>query len=128
MAGMIKLTDEKWKLIKEINSYWNDKITYMSDIEHYGKEEHWAFPVDDLGDCEDIAIAKRCDLLKNNIESRFATCWTETDGYHAVLIVHTDKGDFVLDNRYDDVMKFEDLPYRWEKIETEDGVWKQIIA
>lgn len=49
---MIKLNKEKWKLIKEINSHWNDKITYMSDIEHYGKREHWAFPEDDLGDCE----------------------------------------------------------------------------
>lgn len=76
---------------------------------------------------EDYAIAKRCDLKKHGIESRFATCWTETDEYHAVLIVRTDKGDFVLDNRYNDVMRFEDLPYRWDKIQGDDGEWYDIV-
>jgi predicted transglutaminase-like cysteine proteinase len=75
---------------------------------------------------EDYAIAKKQALLSHDIESKFATCWTETGGYHAVLIVATDYGDFVLDNRYNDVKHFDDLPYSWHKIEGEDSKWYAI--
>jgi len=41
------------------------------------------------------------------------------------LVVHTDKGDYVLDNRYAIVKNWKELPYRWDKIQ--DGkVWRRI--
>jgi len=40
-----------------------------------------------------------------------------TGGYHAVLTVNTNKGVYVLDNRYPEVTPWRDLPYRWHKME-----------
>ncbi len=133
---MINLTKENWNHIKRVNQTWNDKITYQSDITHYGKREHWSFPSDDLGDCEwpeDYAIAKRQALLSHDITGFFATCWTKNEeiiwtGYHAVLIIDTDRGDFVLDNRYDTVLSYDQLNYKWHKREHEDGLWRKILS
>ena len=58
------------------------------------------------------------DLLKKQgIESFMATCWTETGGYHAVLLVDTDKGTFALDNRFETVWNYDELDYTWDKRE-----------
>ena len=64
------------------------------------------------------------------IESWLATCWTEkTDGrkYHAVLLVYTDRGVHVLDNRSRIVFNHKDWDYKWDKVETEGGIWRKGI-
>ena len=142
---MLKLTPEIWKKIQEINSDRNDRIQYVKDKTHYGKSDYWAFPDDDQGDCEDISIAKQYDLediamvkqsgLKaKGIESFLATCWCYPNkpvgqrGYHAVCVVSTDYGDYILDNRFPMVYHFEDCNYLWAKREMEDGTWRKIKA
>ena len=53
------------------------------------------------GDCEDYALAKRDALIATGIGSanaRIATGVLPSGEYHAVLIVTTKRGDFVLDN------------------------------
>jgi len=51
---------EKKKLIL-VNSFFN-QTNFVSDIEHWGKEDYWATPMEFLitngGDCEDYSIAK----------------------------------------------------------------------
>lgn len=123
---MISLTKENWRLIRDINASFNKSIKYLSDQEHYGKSDHWQIPTDGLGDCEDYALAKRHELSIYQIPSYIATCWTEIGGYHAVLIVHTDRGDFVLDNRYGYVCNIDELAYKWDKIQCEDGKWRSV--
>ena len=123
---MIKLTRKIYRSIRDINSKWNDEIQYFSDQEIYGLIDKWAIPEDGCGDCEDIALAKQASLLDQGIPSFIATCWTETGEYHAVLIVPTNRGDFILDNRYPYVMKPSELEYRWDKKECSDGKWYEI--
>ena len=123
---MITLTEELWEKIKEINRKWNNNIHYKSDKKHYGVSDYWTFPEDNIGDCEDYAVAKRAELRTIGVEGHFATCWTETGGYHAVLVIDTDRGSFVLDNRYNSVKNFRDLPYKWHRTEGEDGKWYAI--
>lgn len=42
-----------------INKTVNERITYVSDQEHYGIPDYWVmFPGDGKGDCEDYAITK----------------------------------------------------------------------
>lgn len=125
--GMIILTKQSWKLIQQVNARWNDRIEYQSDMEHYGKRDYWAIPQDGLGDCEDYVLAKKRALENQNISSCIATCWVETGGYHGVLVVRTDRGDYVLDNRYDQVWGWDDLPYEWDKMQREDGNWYAIV-
>ena len=49
----------------EINNFFN-KIPYYTDLEHWGKPDYWATPVEMLGtnggDCEDYVIAKYFSL------------------------------------------------------------------
>jgi predicted transglutaminase-like cysteine proteinase len=61
------LTSPKYKKLPEreklelVNSFMN-KTPFVSDIQHWGKEDYWATPVEFLstngGDCEDFSIAK----------------------------------------------------------------------
>lgn len=52
-------------LLDAVNRFFN-RIPYASDIEHWGKDDYWATPVELLasngGDCEDYAIAKYLTL------------------------------------------------------------------
>ena len=59
-------TEPVRKKLKMANDFFN-KVDYVSDIEHYGKQDYWATPVEmlatDGGDCEDFAIGKYFTLL-----------------------------------------------------------------
>jgi len=127
---MIILTDRNWEYLNDMNDSVNHKIKYMSDEEQYGKQEHWTYPNDGKGDCEDYALLKRRRLELAGFDSedlRMATCWTENGGYHAVLVVITDCGDLVLDNRYDEILSWEQLPYKWDKMQDEHREWRKIV-
>jgi len=47
--------------VKQANDFFN-RVRWVSDIEHWGKEDYWATPVETLatnaGDCEDFSIGK----------------------------------------------------------------------
>lgn len=53
------LNDEK--KLEAVNRFFNS-VPYVSDLEHWGKADYWATPLELLasngGDCEDFAIAK----------------------------------------------------------------------
>ena len=130
---MIKLTKENWDHIQRANRVWNDKIDYLDDITHYGKRDEWKFPEDDLGDCEDYAIAKRQALESFDIPGFFATCWTKKEsgiwtGYHGVLVIDTDRGDFILSNGIDEVWGYDELSWKWDMRECEDKLWRKILS
>lgn len=66
------LTDPKNKRLPELKKLElvNDLLNqprFLNDIEHWGKEDYWATPVEflstDGGDCEDFSIAKYFTLL-----------------------------------------------------------------
>ena len=102
---------------------------YKTDLEQYGTPEHWCLPTN-FGDCEDYALLKRQELLNAGFARKdlhLACCWCETGGYHCVLLVGTDKGWFILDNRYTWPMPPKSLPYRWDKaLDEVDGKWYEL--
>lgn len=61
------LTDPKYKALPEreklelVNDFMN-RPRFLNDIDHWGKEDYWATPIEflstDGGDCEDFSIAK----------------------------------------------------------------------
>lgn len=117
-----------YKLAERINSDVNASVTYKTDLEQYDKPEYWCLPTN-FGDCEDYALLKRQVLLKNGFASKdlhLACCWVETGEYHCVLLCNTDKGWFVLDNRYNWPMIPKSLPYKWDKALREDGKWYEL--
>ncbi len=93
------------KTLRNVNGFFNS-ISSRKDKDFYGKNEHWASPQEFIsnrsGDCEDYAITKYFALQYFK--------WSPKDlwlvflhdnvnvGGHAVLVVKTNKGVFVLDN------------------------------
>lgn len=108
-----------YKVAYEVNLEVNNSVKYRRDIDLYQKPEHWA-PAILEGDCEDYALAKRQKLLDLGYDVKYlrlATCWTPFGEYHAVLVVTTDKGDYVLDNNHREPKSRQSLNYKWDKIQ-----------
>jgi predicted transglutaminase-like cysteine proteinase len=59
------LSDEQ--RLQQANHFFNQRISFATDLELWGREDHWASPLELMsrrrGDCEDYAIAKFASLL-----------------------------------------------------------------
>jgi len=109
----IHLTQNIWNAILKINHSVNHRIEPKTDMELYGREEYWAYPTT-AGDCEDYALQKRRELSEYGLplSSLLMTVVRKPDGEgHALLTIHTDRGDLVLDNLRDDVLGWADTEY-----------------
>jgi predicted transglutaminase-like cysteine proteinase len=113
----LTLTPERWNLLYQVNTYVNNKIVPMSDEELYGEAEHWDYPTD-AGDCEDYLLLKKRYLegLGFPPEALLITVVLDEKGEgHAVLTVTAETGDFVLDNRRNEILRWGDVSYRFLK-------------
>jgi predicted transglutaminase-like cysteine proteinase len=103
-------TFDLWSALCAVNSRVNSAIKYKLDIDQFSKDEVWLIPEPDasgkitlpeFGDCDDYACCKLA-ILKHEYKLNdgamgIAACTVKNEG-HAVLIVATDKGNYVLDN------------------------------
>lgn len=126
----VQLTRDKWKQIKRVNSEVNTRIEPVTDINNYGTEEYWTYPVS-RGDCEDYALLKRKILQEQGfpLSSLLVTVVYDADGGgHAVLTVVTDKGDFILDNQEAKVLRWQDAELTYLKRQSADNpnVWERL--
>jgi len=94
------------------------RFTYVSDSKNYQMKEHWP-SVSQLpdfgpfrGDCDDFALMCRKQLHKQGIKNRLVYAIVETGGGHLVCEVE----GYILDNRYTQVMRRDDMPYTWVRI------------
>ena len=121
-----------YSLAERINSKVNESVSYMSDSEQFGVPEWWSEAKSGFDDCDGYALLKR-ELLKeqgfDELCIHIATCWINVvaiDTGHCVLIVETDKGQFILDNNLKDPvsLNFEAVGYKylWNTIER-GGRW-----
>lgn len=116
----VALTEEVWRTLSAVNLEVNRSISASTDAQSYGRDEFWAMPLTEgrtaQGDCEDYALEKRARLIEQGWD-RDALALAVADapgvGMHAVLIVQTDHGDFVLDNLHDAPRSPRALNYRW---------------
>lgn len=116
-AERIAMDPERWNLLYQVNTYVNGKIKPVSDLELYGEAERWAYPVE-AGDCEDYVLLKKRYLqgLGFAPDALLATVvLDENKEGHAILTVVTDQGDFVLDNRHNDITRWKDTNYTFLK-------------
>ena len=121
-----------YSVAERINSQVNASVSYMSDSEQFGVPEFWCEARSGFDDCDGYALLKRALLKEQGFDAdkiHLATCWINVkaiDTGHCVLIVETDKGQFVLDNNLKDPvpLNFETVGYKylWNIIERE-GKW-----
>ena len=124
----VVLTLRLWRELVRINQTVNADIKPMTDLEHYGVVEKWAYPDDGYGDCEDYVLLKRRMLMEAGWprEALLITVVRETSGDgHAVLTVKTDRGDLVLDNQNEAIVLWSDSGYRFVKRQSQSdpNVW-----
>ena len=127
-ARDVVLTSKAWRDLVQVNTWVNNAIKPMTDLDHWGVVERWSYPDDGYGDCEDYVLLKRRMLLQAGWprEALLITVVRDKkDEGHAVLTVKTDKGDFVLDNQAETVVLWSDTGYRFVKrqSQTDPNVW-----
>jgi predicted transglutaminase-like cysteine proteinase len=114
---MLKITPELWSTLHRINLAVNTAIKPVSDDELYGKPEFWTYPTT-AGDCEDYLLEKKKLLQKAGLPAnalRITVALDETGAGHAVLTVTTTEGDYILDNRRDDIRLWSATGYTFLK-------------
>ncbi|MCI3132723.1 transglutaminase-like cysteine peptidase [Phenylobacterium aquaticum] len=120
-SGPIILTPDLWKEVKSVNERINRAILKRSDLELYGVEEDWTLPLEtgvNAGDCEDFVLEKRRALLIAGVPRSalsIAVATTFRGARHAVLILSTDRGDYVLDSLSPWILPWSKTGYHWEE-------------
>jgi len=124
---IITLDADSWKAIVTVNEQVNAAIIPVTDQDHWGVLDRWDYPDDGMGDCEDIQLLKRRLLVEAGLPRRpmRMTVVADEEGQgHAVLMVRTDRGDFILDNKRNRVLPWQETAYRYVKREgSENQAW-----
>lgn len=109
-------TPELMKLLTDVNKEIN-KFRYEFDHVTYKQEDYWTAYIQKFnkGDCDDYTLTKRRLLIEAGVpyQCLFPTvCEVENEG-HLVLIVRTDKNDYMLDSIKQDVDTVKKVRYKW---------------
>jgi len=114
----VVLTPKAWADMVKVNTWVNDSITPITDLEHWSVVERWNYPNDRKGDCEDYVLLKRRMLMQAGWprEALLITVVRDKKGDgHAVLTVKTNRGEFILDNQEPKVLAWNSTGYRFVK-------------
>lgn len=123
--AQITLTPQLWRTLNRVNRHINAAIKPITDQDHWKMVDRWDLPDDGAGDCEDIQLLKRKVLIEQHGLPRRALRMTvviddQGEG-HAVLMVRTDQGDLILDNKRAPVLPWEKTGYVFVKREGQHG-------
>lgn len=115
------LTPQLWALIGSTNERINRAIVQKTDLDAYGVDELWSTPIEaggKYGDCEDYVLEKRRALLAAGVPKSalsIAVVSTYRGETHAVLLVDTAQGEYVLDNLSPWVLPWAKTAYQWRE-------------
>ena len=118
-AGAVRprLTARQWEVVSRVNTFVNGDVRPATDDEIYGEAERWDYP-SARGDCEDYALLKQHYLEVLGLPRSALLLTVVLDDRqegHAVLMLATSEGDFILDNRRDGVRRWSDSDYTFLK-------------
>jgi predicted transglutaminase-like cysteine proteinase len=130
-ASFPAMTAEFWSQLETTNRAVNAGVRSISDVAHYGVEDFWELPFQgggNAGDCEDYVLQKRQMLLARGVPmaalsiALVKTSWGEE---HAVLLVRSAQGDYVLDNLTPWIKPWATVSYNWIKWQSGENpdVW-----
>ena len=108
-------------LLTSVNDRINRSMVERTDQEIYGVSEYWNLPLESglkVGDCEDYALEKRHALIAAGVPAEalsIAVVSTVRGDTHAVLLVATDHGEYVLDNLSAWVVPWTQAGYIWRE-------------
>lgn len=114
-TNRVTIDQSLWSRVKVINAYINHSVIQKQDIEIYGIDDYWDV-AKDQGDCEDIALKKQKELVRNGIpvgDLLLTVVKDEKGEGHAVLTLRTNQGDYILDNKTDEIKLWSETPYKF---------------
>ncbi|GJD51599.1 hypothetical protein OPKNFCMD_4354 [Methylobacterium crusticola] len=123
--AQVTLTPRLWQTIGGINRSVNAALRAVTDQEHWGVPDRWDLAEDGAGDCEDYQLLKRKLLAQAGLPRRamrMTVVIDEKGEGHAVLMLRTDRGDLVLDNKTSAVLPWHRTGYTFIKREAQDAV------
>lgn len=120
---VVALSGPLWRTVTRVNAEINAAIRADDDLRAYRQADYWTIPratgrARPVGDCEDFALAKRERLLALGVPSEalsIALVTTRTGLSHAVLLVATDQGEYVLDNLTPWVVHWTEARLTWRE-------------
>jgi predicted transglutaminase-like cysteine proteinase len=125
--AVIDLTPSKKRMIISVNRQVNAAVLSLPDRQHWGVEDRWDYPEDGAGDCEDIQLVKRKLLIEAGFPRRALRMTVVIDDAgqgHAVLMVRTNQGELILDNKRDAVLPWHRTGYVYVMREgDQSGAW-----
>ena len=110
-----ELTDERREQLDHVNRAINKLIEPATDQEIFGVAEYWTIPMT-RGDCEDYALLKRQVLMQRGWPASallLTVVRDEKNEGHAILTARTSRGDFILDNKFDEVRPWHAVAYTY---------------
>jgi predicted transglutaminase-like cysteine proteinase len=108
-------TPQSLSELDDVNRAVNTAIAPATDNEIYGVSEYWTVPTK-RGDCEDYALLKQKVLIDHGWPSSallLTVVRDEKGEGHAVLTARTSQGDYILDNKVDDVKLWNRTGYQF---------------
>lgn len=128
---VIPYSDDLFQTLVRVSQQVNEDIEFMLDPQQYNREEFWTYPTSGRGDCEDNALEKRRRLVQLGLPSaalRMGTAFHRQQYYaHALLLVETTAGTFVLDQDNEEVLLWNQAPYIYEARERVNGSWERFF-
>ena len=134
LAAADAVMDERaWSIARRVNREVNAAVEPVSDQDNYGVAEYWSYPDNGKGDCEDYVLLKRRELMRQGFprEALLVTVVRDHVGEgHAVLMLKTTSGDFILDNKLNAVRPWSETGYHYVKRQSQDNpnVWVSLRA
>jgi len=127
-ARTVTLDNALWQELVRVNLAYNRSIQAVTDQEQYGLMENWTYATTGRGDCEDYVLEKRRALIARGwpVSALLITVVLDKEGGgHAVLTVMTDRGEFVLDNQTDTIMRWSEsgLTFIKRQAPTNENRW-----
>jgi predicted transglutaminase-like cysteine proteinase len=123
--AIVQLDSATWNTIVAINRRVNAKVKPITDKDHWNLVDRWEFPEDGMGDCEDFQLLKRRMLVERGIPRRAMRMTVVIDELgegHAVLMIRTNRGDYILDNKTSAVLPWHQTGYVFVKRESQDSL------
>ena len=137
--GDIERGQASLKLLKRVNREINRDIVPATDEQISGSWDRWDEPLADLGDakgtaygdCEDYVLEKRRVLIGEGVDPKtlsIAVVRSHGGDIHAVLLVATENGEYVLDNLSYWVLPWQEAPYTWvmRQVDGDAHDWRAI--
>lgn len=133
----ITLDNDAKRMLQQVNQTINTRIRPAKDETLDDGKDVWGARIGAdgrlYGDCEDYVLAKRHELLARGVPAAALSIAVAHNGgnqTHAVLVVSTDKGDYILDNLSFWVRPWAEAPYQWVMRQNHGDAsdWRAIVG